>query len=89
MVNLNVSNEKLRRRALSILMRITGCTREAASAALDACGGQVKAAVLAIKGLSPGAASAALARNGGNLRGALAEVVGSRPPRDTKANAKG
>lgn len=90
MVNLNVSNEKLRRRALAILMRITGCTREAAAAALDACGGQVKPAALAIKGLNPGDAAAALARSGGNLRSALSEIgEGRPPPRASKAKARG
>jgi N-acetylmuramic acid 6-phosphate etherase len=72
MVNLNVSNEKLRQRALAILMRITGCAREAAAAALDACGGQVKPAALVIKGLSAHEAAEALAKSGGNLRAALA-----------------
>ena len=72
MVNLNVSNEKLRHRALAILMRITGCTRDAAAQALEACGGQVKPAVLVIKGLSARESREALANSGGNLRTALA-----------------
>lgn len=72
MVNLNVSNEKLRHRALAILMRITGCTREAAAVALEACGGQVKPAALVVKGLSAEEAAEALAKSGGNLRSALA-----------------
>ena len=72
MVNLNVSNEKLRHRALAILMRITGCTRNAAAAALEACRGQVKPAALVIKGLNPRDADQALRQSGGNLRAALA-----------------
>ena len=73
MVNLNVSNEKLRHRALAILMRITGCSREDASAALERTRGQVKPAVLVLKGLSARAAAEALVTSGGNLRAALAE----------------
>jgi N-acetylmuramic acid 6-phosphate etherase len=92
MVNLNVSNEKLRRRALAILMRVTGCAREAAAAALDACGGQVKPAVLAIKGLSAHAADEALAKNGGNLRTALVglglEAKGEGRTRPARAKTK-
>lgn len=74
MVNLNVSNEKLRHRARAILMRITGCTRGVAAKALEACGGQVKPAALVVKGLSAREAAAALARSGGNLRAALAAL---------------
>ncbi|MFO0989435.1 MAG: N-acetylmuramic acid 6-phosphate etherase [Alphaproteobacteria bacterium] len=74
LVNLNVSNEKLRQRALAILMRMPGCAREAAAAALDACGGRVKPAVLVIKGSSASEAAKVLARSGGNLRTALADL---------------
>jgi N-acetylmuramic acid 6-phosphate etherase len=76
MVNLNVSNEKLRQRAVAILVRITGCTGEAAADALERCRGQVKPAALVIKGLTPKRADAALAKAGGNLRAALARVGG-------------
>jgi N-acetylmuramic acid 6-phosphate etherase len=88
MVNLNVSNEKLRHRAHAILMRITGCTRDAAADALDQCQGQVKPAVLVIKGLSPAQAGDALARSGGNLRTALAETGGAAG-RAASAKARG
>ena len=92
MVNLNVSNEKLRHRALAILMRITGCTREAASSALAACGGQVKPAALVIKGLNAREAADALAKSGGNLRSALAglglEAKGESRARPQRAKAK-
>jgi len=74
MVNLNVSNEKLRHRAVAILIRITGSTRDAAAAALEQCRGQVKPAALVIKGLSPREANEALVRSGGNLRTALVEA---------------
>jgi N-acetylmuramic acid 6-phosphate etherase len=92
MVNLNVSNEKLRHRALAILMRITGCTREAASSALEACAGQVKPAALVIKGLSAREAADALAKSGGNLRSAFAslglEAKGEARARPPRAKAK-
>ncbi len=74
MVSLNVSNEKLRQRALAILMRITSCAREAAAAALDACGGRVKPAALVLAGLDAGDAEQALRDSGGNLRTALAKL---------------
>jgi N-acetylmuramic acid 6-phosphate etherase len=83
MVNLNVSNEKLRQRAVAILMRITGCTNEIAAGALERCGGQVKPAALVIKGLTPKQAGGALVRAGGNLRSALTEIG-----RRSKAGAK-
>lgn len=87
MVNLNVSNEKLRQRAVAILMRITGCAREAAAAALEQCHGQVKPAALVIKGLSPKQAGEALVKSGGNLRTALAET-GDRAATGRGANAR-
>jgi N-acetylmuramic acid 6-phosphate etherase len=71
MVNLNVSNEKLRRRAVGILQRITGCSDAAAARALDRCGGRIKPAALVLKGLSPTEAEATLARTGDNLRQAM------------------
>jgi N-acetylmuramic acid 6-phosphate etherase len=83
MVNLNVSNEKLRQRAVAILMRITGCTNEIAAGALERCGGQVKPAALVIKGLTPKQAGGALVRAGGNLRSALTGIG-----RRSKAAAK-
>jgi len=83
MVNLNVSNEKLRQRAVAILMRITGCTNETAADALERCGGQVKPAALVIKGLTPKQAGGALVRAGGNLRSALTGIG-----RRSKAAAK-
>jgi N-acetylmuramic acid 6-phosphate etherase len=90
MVNLNVSNEKLKHRAHAILMRITGCTREAATTALEQCAGQVKPAVLVIKGLTPKQANEALVKSGGNLRSALAENgVDSSANKRVGAKARG
>jgi N-acetylmuramic acid 6-phosphate etherase len=90
MVNLNVSNEKLRHRAVAILMRITGSTREAATSALEQCRGQVKPAALVIKGFTPREASEALVRSGGNLRTALAEAgIGGAGARRVGSKARG
>jgi N-acetylmuramic acid 6-phosphate etherase len=90
MVNLNVSNEKLRHRAVAILMRITGSTREAATSALEQCRGQVKPAALVIKGLTPREANEALVRSGGNLRTALAEAgIGGAASRRVGSKARG
>jgi len=80
MVNLNVSNEKLRQRAIGILVRITACSPEAAEAALAQCRGQVKPAVLVIKGMTPRQAGEALVKSGGNLRTALVGIGADRSP---------
>jgi N-acetylmuramic acid 6-phosphate etherase len=54
MVDLQATNEKLRARALRVVMLITGRTAEEASEALTAAGGSAKAAILLLaKGLSP------------------------------------
>jgi N-acetylmuramic acid 6-phosphate etherase len=87
MVNLNVSNEKLRQRAINILVRITGAPREAAADALEKCKGLVKPAVLVLKGLDPKEAGEALVKAGGHLRAALAEI-GGRGPAGRAASAK-
>jgi N-acetylmuramic acid 6-phosphate etherase len=87
MVNLSVGNEKLRRRAIRILMRITGCPAEVAAAALERCAGRVKAAALVIKGLTPAEASEALLRSGDNLRRALAALERAAPGRADVAKA--
>ncbi len=90
MVNLSVSNEKLRQRAIAILVRITGCSREAAGEALECCRGQVKPAVLVIRGLTPQQAGEALVKSGGNLRTALAEIGDSgASPKGAKTRARG
>lgn len=48
MVDLRPTNEKLRRRARLIVARAAGCDEDSASAALDAAGGQVRAAIVHI-----------------------------------------
>jgi N-acetylmuramic acid 6-phosphate etherase len=73
MVDLRATNAKLEHRSLRMLMAVTGTTEEKARAALAACAGRVKPAVLVVAcGLTPDAAAARLAATGGSLRLALA-----------------
>ena len=74
MVNMHVSNAKLRKRAEIIVSRIAGCDREAAQEALAGAGGEIKLAVLLVLGLAPDEARAKLAKHGHNLRLALADI---------------
>ncbi len=72
MVDLRVSNDKLRARAASIVSEITGASTQQALDALDAADGKVKiAVVMMIAGLDAAAADALLDRHGGRLRSAL------------------
>jgi N-acetylmuramic acid 6-phosphate etherase len=72
MVDLRIDNEKLRRRAVAIVMQIAGCGAEAAAAALEAAGDSVKLAVLVARGATPARARDLVAAADGNLRKALA-----------------
>lgn len=72
MVDLQIRNAKLRRRALALTERLGGATPAAAEHALAAAQGQVKLAVLMLRsGLDAAAAAERLARCGGHLRAAL------------------
>jgi N-acetylmuramic acid 6-phosphate etherase len=72
MVDLRVTNAKLRDRAERIVMAIAGATREQAAAALIAAGDDVKAAiVLHRSGCTADVARERLAASKGRLRGAL------------------
>ena len=72
MVDLRIDNEKLRRRAVAIVMQIAGCGAEAAAVALEAAGDSVKLAVLVARGATPARARDLVAAADGNLRKALA-----------------
>ncbi len=75
MVDMRASNAKLRRRALAMVMALTGADERKASLELEACEMHVKLAVLAIRlGLPPETARARLAAAGGSLRRALGEA---------------
>lgn len=72
MVDVVPTNAKLRRRALGIVREAAGVDDETARTLLDACGGEVKAAIVVGRtGATPGDARERLARHGGILRAAL------------------
>lgn len=69
MVEMQASNEKLRRRALRMLMRIGDCAEDVARAALEASGGDLKCAILVVlDGIDPATAAARLTAAGGRVR---------------------
>ncbi|MFM2044927.1 MAG: hypothetical protein RLY86_3503 [Pseudomonadota bacterium] len=78
MVDMRVSNQKLRDRGARIVASIAGCDLDRASAALAAAGGNIRLAALLALGLSLEAAAELLAQAGGNLRRALAGLVPDR-----------
>ena len=71
MVSVVADNEKLQQRATRMVSHLADVPDPDALAALDACDGQVKNAVLVAKGLSASKAANVLAGAGGNLRNAL------------------
>lgn len=72
MVDLQVTNVKLRDRALRIIRSATGCTIERASELLTESGDQVKVAIIMeLLGADRSSAEAALTRSGGRIRGAI------------------
>lgn len=74
MVNLNVENQKLRRRALGMITRIGGVDAVEADRALDLAAGVVPVAILLARGIGdPDQARAILDQAEGNLTRALAD----------------
>lgn len=72
MVDVVATNNKLRRRALYLVMRLTDLEEAAAADLLARAGGRVKVAVvMARRGLDEPAAQALLDREGGSLRASL------------------
>ena len=71
MVDMQLSNAKLRKRAEKMVAELAGCGEAEAAVALAAGGGRIKPAVLVAMGRSLEEADALLAANGGNLRRAL------------------
>jgi N-acetylmuramic acid 6-phosphate etherase len=78
MVNMRAKNAKLERRAVRMVARLTGVDTVAATAAVDAAGGDVKTAVLVAGGVAPAEAVALIAGAGGNLRLAVARAAAGR-----------
>ena len=75
MVDVLVTNDKLRQRAVRMIGEIAGVDEAAARVALDAAGDNTKVAILVAKGLAPADAQALLGRHDGNLRQALAATA--------------
>jgi N-acetylmuramic acid 6-phosphate etherase len=72
MVDLQVTNEKLRERAIRIVEEATGLDRASAERALEACNHEIKTTILAEQAhLTPALARARLAAHGDRLRSAL------------------
>ncbi|WP_342363480.1 N-acetylmuramic acid 6-phosphate etherase [Terrarubrum flagellatum] len=80
MVQMRVTNAKLRRRGADMVARISGCPRDEAVRALEAADGELKLACVIAKGVSAQEAAAILARNGGHLRAALLEAESGALP---------
>jgi N-acetylmuramic acid 6-phosphate etherase len=81
MVNVVASNAKLVERGRTMVQTITGCSRQAAEAAHDEAGHDVKLAVLLIDGLSLDEARQCLAAAQGNLR--IARTIEPEPIHET------
>ena len=78
MVNLRADNEKLRSRAIRIVMEVGDCSERTATEALAATGWQVKPAVLLVLGArDAGEARRLVARAGGRLDAAIADLSGA------------
>lgn len=75
MVHMKPTNEKLRHRAVQMVMMVAGCADVVAVDALQSAGGDVKLAVLLASGADMDAASSALKLHDGNLRFALIEIA--------------
>jgi N-acetylmuramic acid 6-phosphate etherase len=74
MVDMRLSNRKLRARAAGMIDGLTGVGPQAAGAALDRAGGRIKPAVLVALGADPARAADLLGESGDNLRLALARL---------------
>ncbi|MEM7445018.1 MAG: N-acetylmuramic acid 6-phosphate etherase [Pseudomonadota bacterium] len=85
MVDVQMTNAKLRERGRRMVARIAGCDQDAAAEALSRTGNRVKAAVLVARGLDEASADTYLANAGGRLRQALERLDGF--PAETATNA--
>jgi len=74
MVDLQITNAKLARRAVRTVCELTGTGEDVAASLLARAQGNIKRALLLARGLTPEEADRALARQGGNLRAALASL---------------
>jgi N-acetylmuramic acid 6-phosphate etherase len=74
MVDMRLSNRKLRARAAGMVAALADVDAAAAEAALAAAGGRIKPAVLVARGTDPARAQALLDESGDNLRAALGRL---------------
>lgn len=72
MVDMRVSNRKLRARAIAIVAEISGADAPEAESALDLAKSNIKLATLLAMGMGRDMAAELLAKSGDNLRGAIA-----------------
>ncbi|MFC3094048.1 N-acetylmuramic acid 6-phosphate etherase [Alteromonas sediminis] len=78
MVDVNASNEKLRARAIRIVMQASGCQKEVAAQALKLAGNSAKLAILMVlTGLGAQDAKALLDKNHGFLRASVEDKQGN------------
>ncbi len=85
MVCVKATNEKLLRRAVRIVTRVTGVTEEEASLSLTEAGQDVRLAILlSITGRTKKECEAVLREKSGNLRGAIEALGGAGGPRFDK-----
>jgi N-acetylmuramic acid 6-phosphate etherase len=75
MVNMQLTNAKLRRRAEAMVRRITACSHTQAAGALDRTAGDIKSAALLVLGCDKAEAESILARHNGNLRHVLTHLA--------------
>jgi N-acetylmuramic acid 6-phosphate etherase len=75
MVNMQVTNAKLKRRAEAMVARIADCSEADAASALEQAGGDIKIAALLVLGYDGTDAANILARHKGNLRRVFAELA--------------
>src|SRR4029077_9159391 len=68
MVNMQMTNAKLKRRAETMVARIAGCNEAQAASALAQADGDIKTAALVVRGYERGEAAIMLASHKGNLR---------------------
>jgi N-acetylmuramic acid 6-phosphate etherase len=81
MIDVQVTNAKLRRRAVGIVRDLVGTDEQEAARLLDAAGAEVKtAALMGIAGLGATEARIALASSGGVLRRAIRAATGVPRP---------
>jgi N-acetylmuramic acid 6-phosphate etherase len=80
MVDMVVSNKKLEKRAINIIMDIADCTLEIATASLNTANKNIKAAILISLGETPEASLRILEQTNGNLGDALKVTTNSSSP---------